>query len=318
MTKKIFQFTLLVLVTFLLNLSCKKEVQNIVELEPEFEYYWNKFVEEAEARYLDLRVDTMNFSITFGELSGSIAGECGSIPGGDIIIDQESWLELDTFVREHLIFHELGHCVLGRHHPYDGVNGELNNLRMFECETLMTAGLDGFGCGIDYHSEKWREFYIDELFNITTVPDWIDLGTNLNNTIFTNEIFNISNLNSFETTILFDSILREDFLLKLDIVGSKDFTFTKNNLQFIFDSSFGKTEILENGITVYELGAVVNWERLNEEDGITNFSYQHDSGIDYFYIEETLLHSRNGISTYDKIQFEFTESVENQLKILVE
>ena len=79
-----------------------------------------------------------------------------------------------------------------------------------------------------------------------------------------------------------------------------------------------KTQISENDFAVFDLGSIPNWERLNDEDGITNFSYQHRSGIDYFYIEETLIHSRNGTSTFDKIQIDFNENNEYEIVIYIE
>ena len=239
--KNLFTQTLsIVLVVILLSSACKKEENLGLTIDPELEYFWNKFIEEANARNFELVVDTTNFSMEFGETTVPAAGQCSSIPGGDVVIDYIIWTELDTTTREQLVFHELGHCLLGRHHPFDGINGELNNLRMFECESLMTASLNGFDCGIDYHAVKWREFYIDELFNVKTVPDWIDEGAMLSNTPFNNGIFEIVGINDFEVTIPFDSISKTDFLLQLNIEGYKDFTFTKNNVQFIFVSNFGK------------------------------------------------------------------------------
>ena len=74
---------------------------------------------------------------------------------------------------EVLIFHELGHCVLGRLHQNDYLpNGDPKSL-------MIQNELDQYACVYDLSGDNdcnnlfKREYYLDELFDPTTpTPDW--------------------------------------------------------------------------------------------------------------------------------------------------
>lgn len=75
----------------------------------EFEYYHGK--------------KTSQIPVYFGDLKEGIAGVChyfrigsGPIRWGYVEIDREYWGVISEFQKINLIFHELGHCVLGRDH----------------------------------------------------------------------------------------------------------------------------------------------------------------------------------------------------------
>jgi len=75
----------------------------------DFEYYYGK--------------DTSTRPIYFGDLPRNQAGVChyfrvlsGPILWGYIEVDREYWQVLSEYQKINLIFHELGHCVLGREH----------------------------------------------------------------------------------------------------------------------------------------------------------------------------------------------------------
>ena len=83
---------------------------------PEFQPYINEF-----ECYSGL--STRNVPISFADLSGNTAGVChyfrvgaGPIRWGWIEIDEPYWKTISEQQRINLIFHELGHCVLGRDH----------------------------------------------------------------------------------------------------------------------------------------------------------------------------------------------------------
>jgi len=57
--------------------------------------------------------------------------------------------------KEYLVFHELGHCILGRSHSNDILeNGD--------CKSIMQSGTSN--CKGNYNDEN-REMLLDELFN---------------------------------------------------------------------------------------------------------------------------------------------------------
>lgn len=81
-------------------------------IEEETRPYVDTFKAIANSR--GLSIDWDEISIAFKDLDGNIAGTCYS--SGHIDIDPDSWKRFSDEEREVLVFHELGHCVLGRDH----------------------------------------------------------------------------------------------------------------------------------------------------------------------------------------------------------
>ena len=100
-------------------------------------------------------------NIKFGDLPDGDIGRCKYLPDfsflDSIIIDRKSWDRLKHWEREQLLFHELGHCVLGRPHEDAMIIGPL--------EKEMPASI--------MHSSKmipeyrlFQEYYINELCSL--------------------------------------------------------------------------------------------------------------------------------------------------------
>lgn len=132
--------------------------------------YLDQFGLEASSR--GVSVDASNLTMTFSESmpsssipNGFVMAYCQrSIQGQSVIVKGSNWNALSVSDREQVIFHELGHCLLGLSH---------NNTR--------EAALDYYG-GLTYatnvpssimnelHFEAWlynanRTAYLDRLFN---------------------------------------------------------------------------------------------------------------------------------------------------------
>lgn len=97
--------------------------------------------------------------IAFSKLEPTIAGVChylkvgnGPIEWGYIEIDQEYWKEISEKQKIDLIFHELGHCVLGRDHVTP--NGVEWCPKSFMNPSVMS----------DYCLENHYDDYIKEMF----------------------------------------------------------------------------------------------------------------------------------------------------------
>lgn len=71
-----------------------------------------------------------------------------------IIIDASYWKRVNELRREKIVFHELGHCLLGRHHRDDVDEKGV-------CVSIMRSGAGG--C-LDFYNSVNRADYIDELF----------------------------------------------------------------------------------------------------------------------------------------------------------
>lgn len=108
------RLTTLVLLSLMLS-GCGKGFKaiNHGHVDPEFEQYVDKFLEiyNIPVIYVDLY---------FNEQTGNVIGVC-KIKGNDknVEIDPEWWYRASDLDREILIFHELGHCVLGQHEHRD-------------------------------------------------------------------------------------------------------------------------------------------------------------------------------------------------------
>lgn len=116
---------------------------------------------EYETRIRGIKVVDTNISMTFGLVRAgqkdNTVGYCVIDPKGGVIIKiyTPAWKEMDDYQREDLVFHELGHCLIGRDHC-SKINHEgpisIMNWRV----------LDG-----SYY-KKHREDLVDELFNISS------------------------------------------------------------------------------------------------------------------------------------------------------
>lgn len=78
-----------------------------------FEYYYGSLVRNVLGEFRDLD-------------DPEVAGYCWSFANGDRKIEADSawWATASPLAREALVFHELGHCVLGREHRDSQVQRE--------------------------------------------------------------------------------------------------------------------------------------------------------------------------------------------------
>ena len=138
--------------------SCSEQEPYLFEhaVEAELIQYFNSFATEAQARNVLIDWEHEQISAKFSEIEGDAVGQCLTFDQGsrEIVIDTEFWQSSNTISREFLVFHELGHCVLGRAH-LDASAG--NGI----CSSMMTSG-EGT-CRANYN-QRTREDYLDELF----------------------------------------------------------------------------------------------------------------------------------------------------------
>lgn len=147
----------LILIIVAVNLmSCTKEYN--YEVDEELIPFFRIFEEEALLRGQTYDLDLMGIGgmIEFIR-DNNTAGQCQTSDEGNkrVFIDRSFWEQFDYDTKEFLVFHELGHCVLGRTHD-DSTFG--NNI----CVSIMQSGTSG--CRNNYKSST-RSDYLDELFN---------------------------------------------------------------------------------------------------------------------------------------------------------
>ena len=125
---------------------------------PDLRPLYIAFEEEAALRGIDIDLTAEEVTGNIVQLgNNSTLGLCRrDVPGepNRVAVDIEAWNNSSAAFREVIVFHELGHCVLGREHLDDQVDGV--------CISLMTSGLTG--CEIILDDAQVRKEYLDELF----------------------------------------------------------------------------------------------------------------------------------------------------------
>lgn len=89
-----------------------------------FEPYVRQFEQDAEAagRSANVRALSMHFGATARD---SEQGFCADGATPQITINPKAWAEASETTRKVLVYHELGHCVLGRTHRDDQIRSLL-------------------------------------------------------------------------------------------------------------------------------------------------------------------------------------------------
>jgi len=139
----------------LLICSCSQENDN--EIEAELQIHFDSFVEEANTFGMEISLDDLDIGgyVENIEQRGTL-GQCKSFSDGSkhIVVDESYWNRIDATEREYLVFHELGHCVLGREHLDTSDASGI-------CTSIMQSG-DGDCRGI--YNLTNREELLKELF----------------------------------------------------------------------------------------------------------------------------------------------------------
>ncbi len=137
--------------------SCKKEDQSVID--PAFQEYVDRFVTEADLR--NVKIDISKLKVTYGD---TLKYYCGYGLTNDVVIRSYCWENSSDINKEILLFHELGHAILGRMHDNTILpNGDF---------TTIMAPNGFYSCYSEFTPEK-RKYYLDILFIPSSPqPDW--------------------------------------------------------------------------------------------------------------------------------------------------
>jgi len=161
-----FNFThILIAFAFFFSLSCSDSTEYAVETE--FDEYLQRFLAEAAKRGKTFNLQASGIIMRFADLEGNIGGKCYHEKPVRIEFDRKYWKYISRTAypdaaKESIVFHELGHGLLGREHRNERFsNGEMKSLM---CES---------GYFVNFFGIR-REYYIKELFaSMTAAPDWV-------------------------------------------------------------------------------------------------------------------------------------------------
>lgn len=168
---------LIVFTLTILLFSCnKKEIDNSPVVSPSSSRsyrnvdkdlwpYFEKYEEEAKIRGINVNLDSLEISgviVTFS--NENVAGECNynSNTPNHVRINVKTWNQVGNFLKEYIVFHELGHCErLRKHRESMDPSGS--------CESIMASGTQG--CRPNYNSQN-RTQLLDELFDAKYYGTW--------------------------------------------------------------------------------------------------------------------------------------------------
>lgn len=153
--KTIVKMTQIVILTIVVA-SCSKDDSS--EIEQELVTYMEAFVDEAAIRGITIDYSELDLAAYVENIvtTGTI-GQCESYSDGSkaIVLDERYWIQASDLEREYVVFHELGHCVLGRSHD----NSRTSN---GTCTSIMQGG-ENICTGI--YTSINRDQLLDELFD---------------------------------------------------------------------------------------------------------------------------------------------------------
>ncbi|HEY3384997.1 MAG TPA: hypothetical protein VGK46_00725 [Saprospiraceae bacterium] len=154
---RLYKCSLLLLLLAVIGSCAKDEDEPQFLIDEPLQEYFDRFKAEAALRGKEIDFKALMIS---GDIrligTQNVIGQCGHTEEEPnvVIVDKFYWDSASDLDREFLIFHELGHCALGRGHLDDSDgNGD--------CISMMSSGT-GL-CHINY-TLATRTALIDELF----------------------------------------------------------------------------------------------------------------------------------------------------------
>lgn len=164
----------LLLVAIILLFACKKDKDFVYDVPQEFEPIVQRFISEATARGHPVTIN--NLIIKYDLSNTSFCATSNVITSGNDVQKIISIKSLTCWQNdvqlETIIFHELGHCILGRAHDMTLMpKGDPKSIMYPDNATLYSPCVYPIGspCDLLYR----RNYYLDELFNpATPLPDW--------------------------------------------------------------------------------------------------------------------------------------------------
>ena len=170
--KKLIIHVGLIVLALVLVVGCTSDDSKI-NIDPSFQKYVDRFVEAALEREIVIDFSDTGLEVQFDDLPEESAGECselGSFSSGShrIRISTDFWQEADELAKEVLIFHELGHCELGRIH-------DNQIFSTMDWKSIMRGfPLPQKDPAVNFTGIR-KSYYLDELFNTAVnFPAWLN------------------------------------------------------------------------------------------------------------------------------------------------
>jgi hypothetical protein len=142
------------------NTTATTSTQSYPKADQALWYYLQGFEKAAAERGITIHLNSTDLTAKIAEIDeANVAGMCtyGGHVGHDIVIDKGFWNSTNSvYYKEMVVFHELGHCILGRQHLETAFESNT-------CKSIMRSGVEG--C-MDNYTATTRAYYLDELFSM--------------------------------------------------------------------------------------------------------------------------------------------------------
>ncbi len=221
-TKTVFYF--LFCIGLYLFTGCQKE-----SIPTEFEKYINTFLDEAKKRGRSVDIKNPKLVLQFIDSQG--VSECTlSKNKKTVSISSNDWKRFDELGREALIFHELGHCLLGLDH---------NNCQLPDGSSKsIMCGINGHCSEANYcfpiYGGMKRDYYLDQLFDENTpIPEWSKIDSFQDKYLAVSKQILFSEEFNDSTNISMSGIFKSSFVRGQIEIGGNSYIQFKNISDFI-------------------------------------------------------------------------------------
>lgn len=291
---------LLLFVLLFLFVTCKKEEQNVL-IEPEFQEYVERFFAESKERGFDLKEN--NLEVVFRELEDFCGLGYKKYKNTNlrrVEINPVCWERGAKNYKEYLMFHELGHAVLGRNHTNTNLPNGMRKSIMCGTGPRYEECSRGSSSPYSAYTPRLRKYYIDELFDSSIrFPQWAVYKPRVNGRIVFKEDFEGKTNWRF---ILTDSTKVDTYTSGINFDESTNstvatihpFEYAENDVLSYWFTTFLPMSITEGSIM--ELSVTVKTEEV-EGNGIS-LILRTDSGNED-YVEQSGLARLTSITGTD-------------------
>ncbi|WP_338870244.1 hypothetical protein WBJ53_22240 [Spirosoma sp. SC4-14] len=174
---RLFRFALFFCITALTGCHSNEPAAKTYSVATDIEPYVQSFRDELKKRNLAIEVDNIIVAFDTGQSHDDVCGSCllqsGQTPRITINSNDFCWAKASINERECLIFHELGHCLLGRGHQTKRFPNQAYVSLMNPDDRAIYAPCQ-YPIGNDICDKRYRrDYYLNELFDSTTAtPAW--------------------------------------------------------------------------------------------------------------------------------------------------
>ena len=284
-------------------------------VDDEFLPYIDRFEHEAQKHGRQINFENTGLIVEFADLKDNQAGLCYAEKPIRIEIDRAYWAAIATtqgadLMRENLLFHELGHGVLGREH----LNSTLSN---GDWKSMMCGGdkVDNRPWNINYRGVR-RDYYVVELFNVSSPePDFSSSKLPVDTSGFSTKLL-----------LNFDTDKKSD--RGWDVVDNQGYAISFENKKLKFNSKISSSFVMIAGANVdvlsdFSFEAKIKCQTVTKTDqfGIV-FGSNNNESVDVEYLNvnndrKMYTGNRNCYSFYTQLsKNEIRENAENKLKIV--